>query len=198
MAVFSIDQLKANLDIVRPNLFEAEVILPYNVRFTRRNDISKFTFRCESTELPGRTVATYDDQSVGTTRKHAYDITYNDINLTIIASKDMGERKIFEEWIDNIVNPSGHNAGNARGGLLKYYSDYAKGLLTVKQLDDKGNNIVAYTMHDAYPIQISPMNLTWAEVDTYQRFTVTMTYRYYTRLFGGYAYALPVYFDGFR
>lgn len=181
MAVFSIDQLKANIEIVRPNLFEAEVILPYNISFV--GNMNAFTFRCESTELPGRTVATYDDQSVGTTRKHAYDITYSDINLTIIASRDMKERKIFEQWIDNIVNPSGHNAGNARGGLLKYYSDYAKGTLTVKQLDDNGDSIVEYSMHDAYPIQISPMNLTWAEVDTYQRFSVTMTYRYYTRLF---------------
>lgn len=184
MAVFSIDQLKANLEIVRPNLFEADIILPYSIfsgiDYTR---INKFTFRCESTELPGRTVATYDDTSIGTTRKHAYDVTYNDINLTIIASKDMGERKVFEKWIDNIVNPSGHNAGNSAGGLLRYYSDYAKGTLVVKQLDDDGNSIVEYTMHDAYPIQISPMNLTWAEVDTYQRFSVTMTYRYYTRLF---------------
>lgn len=193
----NIDSFRTNIDVVRPNLFYARLTLPFSIEgititrdplgfYTYGNvtDISKFEFRCEATELPGRTVATYDDQSTGTTKKLAYDITYNDINLTIIASEDMNERKVFERWIDYIVNPSTHNNPTGKGGLVKYYDDYAKGVLTISQLNNDGDKVIAeYTMHGAYPIQVSAMNLSWAEFDTYQRFSVTMTYRYYTYAF---------------
>jgi hypothetical protein len=179
----NIDSFRTNINVLRPNLFYARLTLPSAI-FSRSDDISKLEFRCETTELPGRTVATYDDQSTGTTKKLAYDVTYNDINLTIIASEDMKERRIFEKWINNIVNPSSHNSPNGSGGLVKYYDDYAKGVLTISHLNSNGDKVIAeYTMHSAYPIQVSPMNLSWAEFDTYQRFAVTMTYRYYTYVF---------------
>lgn len=182
--MFNISELKANLSIVRPNIFYVNVTLPTTV-FSRSDfqKINKFKFRCETAEIPGRTLATYDDQSTGTTKKMAYDVTYNDINFTIIASHDMNERYLFEKWIDNAVTPSSHNAGTASGGLIKYYQDYASGTVDIVQASDDGSPICTYTLHNAYPIQISPMNLNWGEFDTYQRFTVTMTYRYHTMSF---------------
>jgi hypothetical protein len=152
-----------------------------------RNDVNlseTIRYRCESTELPGRTIATIDDQSTGTTKKFGYDVTYNDITMNLIASEDMNERYLIEKWIDNIVRPSSHNSNSGSGGLLKYYDDYAKGTVVIRQLDNDGDTTVAqYTLHEAYPIQLSAMNLNWAEFDTYQRFSVTMTYRYYTTSF---------------
>lgn len=182
--MFSVAQLKANLNIVRPNIFYVNLTLPSTI-FTRTDSttIEKLKFRCESVELPGRTLATYDDQSTGTTKKMAYDVTYNDTLLNIIVSKDMNERYIFEKWIDKIVTPSSHNAATNSGGIVNYYKDYAAGTVDIVQADADGTDICTYTLHNAYPIQISGMNLNWAEFDTYQRFSVTMTYRYYTRVF---------------
>jgi hypothetical protein len=181
---FSISQMKANIKVVRPNLFKAQITLPLvNFSAADRTLISKFEFRCEATEIPGRTLATTDDQSTGTTKKLAYDVTYNDINFNIIASEDMNERYIFEKWINSIVLPSGHNTQYASGGIVEYYKNYAGGTVDIYQLRDDGQTVCKYTLHYAYPIQISPMNLTWGEFDTYQRFTVTMTYRYHTMEF---------------
>lgn len=182
--MFNISELKANLNIVRPNIFYVNVTLPSSI-FSRTDSllIETFKFRCETAEIPGRTLATYDDQSTGTTKKLAYDVTYNDLNLTIIASDDMNERYIFEKWIDNAVNPSSHNNGNASGGLVKYYSDYSGGRVDIVQATDDGSTVCTYTLHNAYPIQVSGMNLNWSEFDTYQRFSVTMTYRYHTMEF---------------
>jgi len=39
-----------------------------------------------------------------------------------------------------------------------------------------------YTCEDIYPVAITPMNATWEENDTYQRFGVTLCYRFYTGL----------------
>ena len=106
-------------------------------------------------------------------------MTYNDIQLSIICSTDMLERKFFEQWMDFIVKPGNPtNAGNA--GTIAYYSDYAKGnILKVSQLNDSGTEILTYTCYDVYPIALTPMNATWEENNTYQRFGVTLCYRYH-------------------
>lgn len=184
--MFSIAQLKANLKIVRPNLFYVDIIPPSFLSkygFGQFGDTAKLSYRCEVAELPGRTVATVEDMSFGPTSKLAYDMTYNDINLQIIASEDMTERKMFEEWMDGIVTPTSRNSSEFKGGLVKYYDDYAKAIFSIRQLNDAGNTIARYTLYDAFPIQLSPMNLSWAETDTYQRFAVTISYRYHTAVF---------------
>jgi hypothetical protein len=93
----------------------------------------------------------------------------------------MKERVFFESWIDSIVYRAGLTAGVPAGGLVSYFDDYARGaMLTVNQLDEAGNTLIRYRMHDIYPITISPMNATWEEVNSYQRFGVTFFYRHYT------------------
>lgn len=178
--MFRISEFKENVKIVRPNLFYAEIILPSVVTgYTE----SKFKFRCEATEIPGRTIATIDDQTYGPTKKFGYDVTYNDVNFQIIVSEDMAERKMFEKWIDGVVTQTNRNSSNFYGGLVRYYDNYAAGTLSVHQVNDLGNKLCTYTLYNAYPIQLSPMNLTWEEQNTYQRFTVTMTYRYHMSYF---------------
>jgi len=46
-------------------------------------------------------------------------------------------------------------------------------------LDEAGNKLISYQLNDVYPTVISPMNATWEEVNSYQRFGVTLFYRYY-------------------
>lgn len=181
--MFSISQFKSNVKIVRPNLFSVDITPPgflsaYGLR--SYGAAEKFSYRCEATELPGKTIATTDESGIGTTVKLPYDVTYNDINLQIIASEDMNERKLFEVWMDNIVLPN--NSGTNSGGLIKYYDSY-QGIFRIHQLNDTGDKLATYELRQAYPIQLSPMNLSWEESNTYQRFTVTIAYRYHTVTF---------------
>jgi len=181
--MFSIAKLKQNLKIVRPNLFYVDITPPpflASYGSGQLGQAAKFSYRCEAAELPGRTLATTDDTSFGPTIKLGYDMTYNDINLQIIASEDMVERKMFEEWMDGIVTPTSQNFSELRGGLIKYYDDYSGALFSIRQLNDAGKVLARYTLHRAFPIQLSPMNLSWGETDTYQRFAVTISYRYHT------------------
>lgn len=140
-----------------------------------------FKFRCESAELPGKTIATVDDTSYGATVKYAYDTTYNDMSLTIMASEDMRERKFFEIWMDNIVYTPHTNYGSENsGGLVRYYDEYAYGgKLTVTQINDRKVQLVKYSLNNAFPIALGPMTANWEENDTYQRFNVTISYRYH-------------------
>lgn len=179
--MFSLSTIKNNLKIVRPNLFFVEISLPSTLSASGGASAgvttSTFKYRCESTELPGRTLATSDEQSFGSSIKHAYEVTYNDLTVSIIASEDMNERRLIETWMDNTVRrPNSFNTG----GLIKYYNDYASGTVNIYQLNDQKKQLVKCTLNRVYPIALGPLNLTWEENDTYQRFAVTFAYRWHT------------------
>ena len=184
--MFSITSFKNNVKVVRPNLFFAEVTLPPTIATAAgvNNFNQTFRFRCQATEFPGRTLATNDDISFGPTTKFAYDSTYNDLNLQIIVSEDMSERKVFETWMDNIVTKSGATGGTGTGGFIRYYNDYAQGgKVTIYQVNDQRVQLAKCDLNGAFPIGIGPMNLTWEEFDSYQRFSVTIAYRYHVNDF---------------
>lgn len=173
---FKISEFREKIGVVaRPNLFFAKLYGNKDINAVNADIfttyLSNFEFRCESTSIPGRSIATVDDIGSGPSLKLPYDITYNDIDLNIICSEDMKERVAFEKWINLIVNPN---------GSLSFYNVYAKGIiLQISQLDENGDSLIKYTMYDVYPISISPMNLSWEETNTYQRFSVTLNYRRY-------------------
>lgn len=201
--MFTISQIKSNIKPLRPNLFYAEVFLPSNVqtefsggtalgslaansswrsklKTTTINDT--FKFRCEATEFPGRTLATSDDISFGPTTRFAYEVTYADLNLNIIASEDMIERAVFEYWMESLVTNS---SSNSKGGLVRYYDGYSTGKIVINQVTDQNIIAAKCTLHGAFPIGIGPLNLTWEEMDSYQRFSVTIGYRYHIVDFPG-------------
>ena len=185
-ASFKISDFKTGIgNPVRPNLFIAtlggysKIVGVGAIVDALPNIDSTFKFRCEKAELPGRTLATTEDAvGGGPSLKLPYDITYNDMTLSIICSTDMKERDFFERWMNKIIGPGG--ASNS-AGLVSYYNDYALGItLKVEQLDESGKTLISYTLKDIYPTALTPMNASWEETNTYQRFGVTLAYRYHT------------------
>jgi len=194
---FNVSLFKESIKaMVRPNYFVAELggyeLKSFALGAYKINET--FKFRCEKAEFPGKTLATNEDVGGGgTTLKLPYDVTYSDIQLSIICSEDKKERMFFDNWMDSIINPAGYDyilkdsAGKTLSlytqnpGLVNYYEDYAKGVtLSVKQLNAKAEVIMQFVMHDIYPIAISAMNASWDETNSYQRFSVTLNYRYYS------------------
>ena len=185
-ASFKISDFKTSIgNLVRPNLFNATLSGYKNIKGVGTTTValpdidSTFKFRCEKAELPGRTLATAEDAvGSGPSLKLPYDITYNDMTLSIICSTDMKERDFFERWMNKIIGPGG--ASNS-AGLVSYYNDYALGVeLKVEQLNEAGKTLISYTLKDIYPTALTPMNASWEETNTYQRFGVTLAYRYHS------------------
>jgi len=98
-----------------------------------------------------------------------------------MAGEDMIERAFFEIWMENIVNNTNLAAGGmgSKAGLTKYYNDYADGQVRLYHTNNSGSVVARYTLYEAYPIQLSTMNLNWEEQNTYQRFSATISYRYH-------------------
>ena len=188
---FNISSFRSKLGAVaRPNYFLCKLTGYIALLGTDMNIDETFSWRCERAELPGRTLATADDVGGGgTALKLPYDVTYSDTSLSIICSEDMRERIFFENWINQIVAPAGYDTKSTATsvgttilpGLVSYHNEYARGIkLEVSQLDSSGRRLLTYTLHDVYPTAITPMTATWEEVNSYQRFGVTLTYRYHT------------------
>jgi hypothetical protein len=182
---FSLSSFRSKLGAVaRPNYFLCKLTGYTTILGADMNVDETFSWRCERAELPGRTVATTDDAGGGgTALKLPYDVTFSDTSLSIICSEDMRERIFFENWIDLIVTPAGYDTATTayQAGLVRFHDQYARGIkLEVSQLDSLGKKLLTYTLHDVYPTAITPMTATWEEVNSYQRFGVTLTYRYYT------------------
>lgn len=169
--MFSITNFKAKTKFVRSNQFFVEIhgVSP-NINDT-------LSMRCESVEFPGRTISTVDDVSYGPSTKHAYEVAYGEITLGIIASEDMTERKYFEDWMDKIVIPSGTSIRG--GGHVKYYNEYATGTVSIYQINDQNQQIAKCVCYGAYPIGVGPIALSYEDENTYQRFAITITYRYH-------------------
>lgn len=174
--MFSITKFKSSTKFVRSNQFFVEIFGVPNTVVGYNNINSTLSMRCESVEFPGRSIATTDDVSFGPTTKFAYDMTYTDITLGIMSSEDMSERKLFEEWMNAIVTPS----RTSGGGHIKYYENYASsGKVVIYQINENNDQLAKCTCYGAFPISIGPVGLSYEEFDAYQRFAVTISYRYH-------------------
>jgi hypothetical protein len=91
---------------------------------------------------------------------------YEDVNFTFLCRINSQERQFFDSWLE-MINPIDTFDFN-------YKDDYSTSI-DIFQLDEEQKATYAITLREAYPIQISPQPVTWAD-DNFQRLAVTFTY----------------------
>ena len=162
---FTLDKVMANVknDFARPNLFEV------HIDQVKHSAQEAFRINCFQAQIPGHNIAT-TDKDIGF-RSVAYQKLFTDTILGFYSSGDLRELQFFQEWMELIVNPKNNHIG--------YYTDYA-GRIKVKQLTRKGNLVGTWTLHDAYPKTVDPIQLDYGTTDTIMTVNVTMTYRHFT------------------
>jgi hypothetical protein len=131
------------------------------------------SLRCESAELPGKSHATNNQLIYGPIRKIPYNSAFIDTTLTFMCSSDsMAEKRYFDEWQDEIQDPDSFD--------VAYYDDLI-GTLSVKILNEKDVEIYSVDMIEAYPINVSSINVGWGQNNEYMKFSVTFSYRKWKR-----------------
>lgn len=155
-------------DLARPSRFEV-LLSPPLILYAYIGDVRNITYRCESAQLPGRTLATTEQKTYGPIEKFPYLTTYTDIDLTFIVDDVMSQKKFFDTWLE-LINPS--NTNN-----MRYKEEYATDL-KVTQYDVTGQPSYRVTMYDAYPISVNQLDLDWSS-DSYHKLTVTFAYTYW-------------------
>jgi hypothetical protein len=134
--------------------------------------------QCESTELPGRSIATQDVKIYGPIFKVPTQTVYNDHSFTFLCTNDFYERKLFDTWL-NCINPSDTN--NFRYPKADGNNGYMTSIKII-QYDEFIKQIYAVELIDAFPIAVSAQPLSWME-EGFHRLTVQFSYQKYRVLY---------------
>jgi hypothetical protein len=139
-------------DFARSSRFDVQINVPV-VLFPFTKTSRQLTFRCQSADLPGRTLST-TERKIGAApiRKIPYQTTYNESNLTFIVSDDMSEKILFESWIEAINPTTTYN--------FSYPANYVSDII-ITQYDVQNNPSYQVVLQDAFPIAVNQMDLDW-------------------------------------
>jgi len=161
----TITEFSANMSkgFARPNLFKVEIskVTPGKQRL--------YQMSCFQAQIPGHNIAT-TDKDIGF-RSIAYQKIFSDIILGFYVDADLSQLKFWQSWIDTIINKNtNHHA---------YYNDYV-GLVTITQQNRMGDPVATWTLHEAYPKQVDPIQLDYGTNDAVMTCNATITYRHFT------------------
>ena len=139
--------------------------------------VKNMSIRCDSVTIPGRSLSTTPYRFYGPARNMPYEPIYaGELNLSVILSTDMRERKFFEDWTNSICSPSNYKFG--------YYDDYVTSLVvTVLSKDD----VPTYTVNveEVYPKSMGDLQMGYDKDNDYLRQDITLSFRKYTPQYNG-------------
>lgn len=203
---FSIDRFTSKflkVGLITPSNFFVKIAPPNCLpQKEKYKDVGLF---CAATSLPGRRISTTENRPYGYGQviKMPYDVVQDDIELTFyVDAQYASSLSFFTDWMNSIIDPSpnfpGVNDNNnsmrvkykiGEGSYLSQISIYV--LSQLKGTENPGEaltssggaesefgySIIECKLHDAYPIQISPVQLDWGDGDQFMRVNITFAFR---------------------
>ena len=178
----------------RPSLFYAKIKLPTNGELTGvRNSLSisddnYASFFIKTAQIPESTIASVPINFLGREFKvPSIDRTFADWTVTVINDEDYKIRHLFEAWIEYMAPGKAiFESATGFGATPEIFGD-----MEVHQLDKKGSVINdtskyygSYFFKDAFPINVSAIDLSWDTKDTIEEFSVTFAYQYWEKASG--------------
>ena len=193
----SLNEFKANLEkfgTVRQSRFEVTIPGIYS------RDLK---FRCESVNIPGIQILTKDFNLYGGQPivKIPNGRSNEEIQMTFLAMQDMRDRYFFEEWIHKISDFETNNVAYyndvAKTIWITIYNERQLGLansavLSFEEIEVNktptgqflpGINLTPVTdavytaqLVKAIPTRIEMMQVSWADVDTLLKYSVSFSY----------------------
>ena len=175
MSFATITQLKTALNRgARANLFEIDIPFPTLIGAANLPTDAKARVKvlCKSAAVPGFTVGTIEvPYRAGRKIKIPGDRTFADWTVTIINDENQTLRRAFNAWVNLISN--GNYNSQTKSTVQDYYKD-----ITCFHL--KGDNSISrkYQLSDAFPTDVSAIDLSFDSTDTLSEFTVNFQYHY--------------------
>lgn len=134
------------------------------------NDPRDIAFLVEATQMPGRNINTLDYQAEKETIKMPNGFIDDDVTMTFLLTNDFYIKDMMETWMSSIVDTENYKVGYKKA----YQTD-----ITIQQLNDFDKNVYGIRLQNAYPINISAVELNQTAENTIQRVTVTFAYDRY-------------------
>lgn len=172
---FNINAFRENLNAgSKANLFRCEINgLPLGVSDPENllGPESRFSFLCRSAAIPAYSLGIIEVPFRGRRIKLPGDRTYAEWTVTVLNDEQQGMRKVFDNWLAFINNPDGEEA-------IRETNDEYRCTVVINHLRGDGTNSRVYNLIDAFPTDISPIDLSYDTTDAIQEFTVTFQYHY--------------------
>ena len=155
-----------------PNLFEVEIVWPWNTNISSRYSI-KTSF------LPASISTSSTVNYLGRVFKFAGERTYPQWTCTFLNDEDFKLRNALERWTDYITGhvKLGRTSTPKTGDdeALNYQSS-----ASLTQFSKNGNPIKQYTFSGLYPLTLTDIPVSWDTTNAVEEFTATFEYQYYT------------------
>jgi hypothetical protein len=138
-------------------------------------DARKVSMRCESLELPGRSLNTsLDSNMYGIAPEIVDGITFGGtLSMTFQASSDLEERVFFESWQEEAWDRGTWN--------VKYYKDYIRDI-DLYVLDVQDARRYGIRLRECFPKEIGPSSFDAGPAGEIVKIPITMQYRYWETL----------------
>lgn len=158
-------QLQVGGDLARQNLFEVTLNNPAD-----SSGDARLRFVAQSAQLPSSDLGIIEVPYFGRRIKLAGDRVFAPWQITIINDEDFRIRNAMEQW-SNQINALERNVRD----LANYKTDG-----NVTQFAKNGDAIREYKFTGIFPTEVSAIELDWGATDTYETFTVTFQYDWWT------------------
>jgi len=166
-----VTEYNTNSSYALPSQYEVMITSPdINPRLNR-----KVGLRCESIDLPGRSLNTSTDANMyGIAPEIVDGITFGGtLSMTFQSSADLEERIFFESWQERAWDRKTWNVG--------YYEDYVEEM-QIYILDRNGNRRYGIQMFECFPKEIGPSSLSYGSGSEIIKIPITMQYKYWETL----------------
>jgi len=165
----TVDNFKSKLigGGARANLFKATLTFPGYAE----GDAELSSFMCKGAQMPASVVNNIEIPYRGRQLKVAGDRIFENWTVTIINYSGYEVRNAMERWMNGI------NEHVANTGLVNP-NDYTSDLF-IDQLDKAGATTKSYTIRDAFPVNVSAIDVSYDSADTIEEFTVEFAYQYW-------------------
>ena len=183
MAFSTIANLKDALGLgARANLFEVALAFPIALTGNATTDwqgpqqttitATNVNILVKAAQVPAFTIGTIEvPYKAGRRIKIPGDRTFADWTVTVINDEQHVARRAFTAWIE-MISKGNYNSAT-KSSVNNYYTD-----LTVFQLNGKNTAIRTYNLKDAFPTDVSAVDLSMDSTDTLSEFTVNFQYQY--------------------
>jgi hypothetical protein len=166
---FSIDTFREKLNGgSKANLFRMDIEVEEDIDGV---DLANVPILCKSGAIPAFTLGVIEVPFRGRRIKIPGDRTYADWTATFVNDDSQNIRKSFDNWMNNIINVDGENS--LRDSTASY-----RCTIVVNQLRPDGTTARTYELYDAFPTDVSAIDLSYDTTDAIQEFTVTFQYHY--------------------
>jgi hypothetical protein len=166
---FSVSAFKTTLATgSRPNLFNVLINTPAGI------SIPNHTILCKGAAVPGLTLGVIEVPYRGRRIKLPGDRTFAEWTATFISDEKHRLRAGFESWMATIAG-NNFDSASLRTSNVEYRTN-----VTIQHLKDDGSVSKTYLLKEAFPTDISQIDLSYDTTDAIEEFTVTFQYSYFT------------------